>query len=207
MGRSLSNNIHLLFQIYVEIRGHNQLRHSGGGRRSSTQGSFSMGNLYAHRNARLQSNQSIEPPTSPTGCSGSMADESNRRRQEAGLAKLFIRILFAFLLCHLPRVIINLHEMIMIENVLKCYHHNLNPYSVWMHAGVCFSHLLLVANSSINIIFYLWHNRVFKEHFVKMFSCKKTRLREGEEEQNIAKRSPSANGNLEVHENVSRVSE
>ncbi len=55
--------------------------------------------------------------------------------------------------------------MLKIEQAKVCLDKGLYAHGMWMRVGICYSHLLLVVNSSVNIIIYVLRNRRFKRHF------------------------------------------
>ncbi len=70
------------------------------------------------------------------GSTSSLIDES-RRHQEDALALLFINIILVFIVCHLPRVVLNLYEMFVIDRASHCFALGLSAYGMWAHIVVC----------------------------------------------------------------------
>ncbi|XP_059098618.1 FMRFamide peptide receptor frpr-18-like [Tigriopus californicus] len=96
------------------------------------------------------------------------ATQQARRRQEDNLAIVFMGIVLVFLICHSPRLILSMHEMMIIHDAMKCQAQRLHPFHAWTLITMCVSHLLLVINSSINMILYIFLNESFRRHFVGM---------------------------------------
>ncbi|XP_040567083.1 FMRFamide receptor isoform X1 [Lepeophtheirus salmonis] len=91
-----------------------------------------------------------------------------RRRQEDNLAVVFMGIVGVFLLCHILRIFINLHEMLVIRPAMECREAKLPAFPFWVLVTTVFSHLLLVFNSSTNMIIYCSLNATFRRHFVEI---------------------------------------
>jgi len=98
-------------------------------------------------------------------------------------------IVGVFLLCHFLRVFLNLHEMVVIRQAMECGRRGYRPFPMWarimnsfrylnklgldglrLHKCILFihSHILLVFNSSTNMIIYCSLNVTFREHFMNM---------------------------------------
>ena len=56
---------------------------------------------------------------------------STRRRMEDNLAMVFMGIVTIFFLCHFLRVFLNLHEMIVIGQALKCSQARQRSFPMW----------------------------------------------------------------------------
>ena len=77
-----------------------------------------------------------------------------RRRQEDNLAVIFMGIVLVFLVSHLPRIFLSLHEMFVIKDALECSKAGKKSFPLWALIVGYFSHLLLVINSSGNCLIY-----------------------------------------------------
>merc|ERR1719295_1524164 len=92
-----------------------------------------------------------------------------RRRQEDNLAVVFMGIVGAFLLCHLLRIALSLHESLIIRHAMKCMEAGFrNIFPSWAMIANSFSHLFLAVNSSTNMIIYCSLNQQFRRHFVEI---------------------------------------
>lgn len=91
-----------------------------------------------------------------------------RRKQEDNLAVVFMGIVLVFLLCHTPRNLLSVAEMFMIHKVLACQNIGMRGFPVWSLITAIFSQLLLVVNSSTNMILYICLNKTFRQHFINM---------------------------------------
>ena len=102
-------------------------------------------------------------------------------------------IILVFLICHLPRNILNFHEITTIKNAMACAKIGKSAFPFWAVAispirqyynkvlcikFICINHLFfffssqlfLVFNSSANSIMYILINKPFRAHFVNLFS-------------------------------------
>ena len=75
---------------------------------------------------------------------------------EDSIAKVFIVIILIFLICHLPRILLDVYELAIVDKAQFCAEHG-NPddaLSFWPVILICISHLFLVISSSTNMIVY-----------------------------------------------------
>jgi len=95
-------------------------------------------------------------------------------RYEDNLAVIFMGIVLFFLISHLPRMLMGIHEVVvhrqtrytwlLSSNVTNTSHFLLfcraceearrRPWALWVHLVTAFSHLLLVINGSVNSLIY-----------------------------------------------------
>ena len=78
----------------------------------------------------------------------------NKRRleKEINLARILVWIVSTFILCHGIRLFIDIHEMSVIDKIQNCSRpSNVPP---WIRVLLCISKLMVVINSSINMIIY-----------------------------------------------------
>lgn len=89
------------------------------------------------------------------GAVGSRSNHNvNRRRMEDNLAMIFMGIVLVFLVCHFPRIVLALHETMVIKDAMSCSKNGENLFPFWALIFSHFSHLLLVLNCSVNSIIY-----------------------------------------------------
>ena len=93
--------------------------------------------------------------------------QQRRRKQENNLAILMLVISTVFIACHLLRNVLNIYEITVnvTPNYVKCLEAGRNPFKRWSFVLTSFSNLLLVFNSSTNMIFYSILNKQFRGHF------------------------------------------
>jgi len=84
-----------------------------------------------------------------------------RRRAEDKLAIIFLVIILGFILCHLPRVGIDVHEILTLSHSNMCSAANLPSFPAWTFIGVYVSHFSLVLNATMNNVIYCF----MSEHF------------------------------------------
>ena len=98
-----------------------------------------------------------------------------RRSFEDNLAKIFLGFVFVFLICHTPRLFLNIHELIVMEEAMKCQSLRQEPFSLWSLLLINVSHFLLVLNSSTNILVYCFMSSKFRNECKKFQQqCKST---------------------------------
>eukprot|EP00093_Oithona_nana_P011486 11486.XXX_567098_570577_1 [CDS] Oithona nana genome sequencing. len=101
--------------------------------------------------------------------------KNKQRASEMNLAAILLCIVFLFLVCHFPRILLNVHEIFMLGDMMTCG----NAFSppVWYHCFVSFNHLLLIVNASCNFLIYVSVGDKFKttiDNFCYSISgCKK----------------------------------
>ena len=98
----------------------------------------------------------------------------NERRRifEDNLAAVCMGFVLVFLVCHFPRLLLNIHELITIEEAMKCGDNGHHPFSVWSMVTISISHFLLVLNSATNILVYCLLSSKFREECSKIFGGK-----------------------------------
>ena len=90
------------------------------------------------------------------------------RNKENDLSKVLLAIVGLFIICHTLRVFLNFYEMIWINNILACIQAGAKrEFPVWSHVVQEVSRLLLILNSSVNIVIYCCFNAKFRNQLVK----------------------------------------
>ena len=95
---------------------------------------------------------------------------------EDHLAFVFLVIVIAFFICHLPRIILSIHEMWTVNITIKCAQRGHWSFPIWALIMSQFSHLLLVINSSINCLIYCLLSSRFRKivaQYAKKWGCYK----------------------------------
>ncbi|QQP42184.1 Uncharacterized protein FKW44_016769, partial [Caligus rogercresseyi] len=77
-----------------------------------------------------------------------------RSKKEDNLAVIFMAFILVFLICHLPRLLLNIHELLTIADTMECKKRGIYRFSLLSMVSISVSHFLLVVNSSTNIIIY-----------------------------------------------------
>lgn len=113
------------------------------------------------------------PPAAPTskkprnGGSGHTAN-TRRRKMEDHLASIFMCYILVFLICHAPRLTVNIYELYSIKKALVCQKLGMEYFPIWSDYLVCVSNVFLVLNSSINILIYCILSSKFREECRKL---------------------------------------
>ena len=94
-----------------------------------------------------------------------------RRRRDDNLSIVLMLIVVVFLICNLPRLILNMHEITVNQDVNRCQQTDLGGFPVWSIALGFVSHVLLVFNSSINLLIYCMVGAKFREVFYRSILC------------------------------------
>ena len=76
------------------------------------------------------------------------------------LASVLVCIVIIFLLCHLPRLVINLAEFLMSSSINECP--DFKPPG-WVVCLTSFMHWTLIINSSSNFIIYAFMGTLFRK--------------------------------------------
>ena len=92
----------------------------------------------------------------------------SRKSQEHELARVILTIVFIFTFCHILRMLLNIHEMIIIDDIIVC---GRNAFSNWVLMFRDLSKVMLVINSSVNMIIYCCLNTKFRHHVVSCTSA------------------------------------
>ena len=117
---------------------------------------FKSGNHLGASLAVNEENGEIIEDLSPLGSSQNMSQLVSKKGIEDSIARVFIVIIFIFLICHLPRILLDVYELAIVDKAQFCSEHG-NPddaLSFWPVILICVSHLFLVISSSTNMIVY-----------------------------------------------------
>ena len=126
-------------------------------------------------------------------------------KKEANLAIVLCCIVIIFVICHIPRVILSIHELFLMEDIirLKRFCHEITEIStlkrcdnflvrpVWNICLTSANHLLLALSSSVNLLIYCSIGTWFKKSVSKLFCRTRNSLRG--ERQVITKTAQSQN--------------
>ncbi len=102
----------------------------------------------------LESKNHVEKSNSPASTIHKQKKKDIRRKNEDSLAVVFMIIILIFLICHAPRIILDINELATIKKSEYCKSINAFPFSFWSIMIMNISHFLLVVNSSVNMIVY-----------------------------------------------------
>jgi hypothetical protein len=118
-------------------------------------------------------------PSTLSPSATSIVDRNTRRRRvEDRLALLFMGIVAVFFACNLPRIMLHVYETVIMEKAVACSAAGKGAFPAWVWIMIVVSHLLLVVNSSVNMIIYCFWNAQFRKvarstliEAVAFFSC------------------------------------
>ena len=105
----------------------------------------------------------------------------SRNNQENELAKVLIGIVIMFVCCHALRFFINFYEAIIIKRLIWCHSKRQNGFSLWFLIAVDIKELMLVINSSTNMIIYCCLNSNFRQQLLKCIMKRHKRSNQGTE--------------------------
>ena len=71
------------------------------------------------------------------------ATQQARRKQEDNLAIVFMGIVLVFLVCHTPRNLLSLWEMMTIRDSMECEKMGRHAWPIWALVGACLRYVYL----------------------------------------------------------------
>ena len=101
--------------------------------------------------------------------------EGNQRHQrlDQDLAKVLIGIVMIFIVCHTFRIIIEIDNMIVSDIIELCYKAGKPTFTLWSIIVDPLSEVMMILNSSINMIVYCSLNANFRRCILACFGCAK----------------------------------
>lgn len=97
------------------------------------------------------------------------SSRETHRATEDRLAVIFLVMILAFIFCHLPRVGIDVHEIITIHQTNFCKEANMNVFPAWTFVAVYISHFCLVVNATVNMYIYCFMSPLFRDEVWQVF--------------------------------------
>ena len=91
---------------------------------------------------------------------------NTRRKQEDNINMVLMMIIVSFVFCNILRILLNMHEITVIEEISLCRCSNLGGFPIWIIILGFVSPILLVINSATNLLIYC----VFGTNFRKVLS-------------------------------------
>ena len=84
-------------------------------------------------------------------------------RSSANLAPILFSVVIVFVICNSLRVILNIYDSAVVEEIIECEKSNIGRYPpAWIMCTISVSHLLLMANSSVNFLVYCVAGKRFR---------------------------------------------
>ena len=99
-----------------------------------------------------------------------------RRKQEDNLSVVLMMIIASFVVCNILRILLNMHEITVIEQIHLCRCSDLGGFPVWIIILGFISQILLVINSSINLLIYCMFGTKFKQVLSSYIKCGNTEI-------------------------------
>ncbi len=112
--------------------------------------------------------QNSSEDSAPVGVVMAARKNERRRRAEDNLAKVFMGFILVFLLCHSPRILLDIHELLTLDAANVCRKAGLKGFPAWSLVAVQSSHVLLVLNSATNILVYCGLSSKFRDEFCQV---------------------------------------
>ena len=98
-----------------------------------------------------------------------------QRRAEDRTAMIFIFITITFITCHIPRLILDIHELINLDNANMCQKAKMPDIApVWTYILIYISHFCLVLNATFNMFIYGFMSPEFQKELkmvMNQFPC------------------------------------
>ena len=69
-------------------------------------------------------------------------------------AIIFFFITLLFIICHSPRLILDINELFNLKNTNQCYAANMPHIPLWIFVMMHISHFCLVLNATLNMVVY-----------------------------------------------------
>ena len=60
----------------------------------------------------------------------------SRRKKEDNMAAIFMGFIVVFLVCHLPRLLLNIHELFTIAHAIQCMEAGQEPFPLWTGVAI-----------------------------------------------------------------------
>ncbi len=111
------------------------------------------------------------------------------------LSIILVAVVAVFLVCHAPRVILNVYEIIVHLNSRHCL--AAKKIAFWAHLLLAVLGPLLALNSSVNILIYAGLSREFKEALTCFWRKKRTLTTYGEGNEHDS--NTEDNGEIELN--------
>ena len=94
-----------------------------------------------------------------------------RRRKEQHLSLILMIIVSTFVICNLPCLILNMHEIFVLDDIDRCKETLLGGFPLWSILFGFLSDIFLVINSSANLFIYCIIEAKFRKQFCRYIFC------------------------------------
>ena len=96
-----------------------------------------------------------------------------RRRKEEHLSLILVIIVSTFVICNLPCLILNMHEIFVLDDIVRCKETLMGGFPMWSILFGFISDIFLVINSSTNLFIYYIIGSQFRKQFCRYILCRK----------------------------------
>jgi len=97
--------------------------------------------------------------------------QKTNEKKEACLCIILVTIVLTFFVCHLPRLILNIHETFNLDQITLCSWTPLGGFPIWSIILGRISQVLLVVNSSANFYIYCIIGANHRKYFNIKLCC------------------------------------
>jgi len=94
---------------------------------------------------------------------------NGRRNKDEHLSLILIMIVITFVFCNIPQLLLNMHEIFVLDSIELCMDSLLGGFPIWSIFVGFISHVFLVINSSANLFIYCIIDPKFRNQFCKYF--------------------------------------
>ena len=139
---------------------------------------FYLGDLVPS-SVRLASPNMEDPPT-PRDTSKYRPTFSRRQRRnhEDHLAMIFLGFILVFLICHLPRILLDVHELVTREHYRRCMEFGMMDFPFYISVSIIISNVTLVLSSATNLLIYCSLSSTYRKEVCDYFAHKCSNLKE-----------------------------
>ena len=116
--------------------------------------------------------------TKESGRSKPAFPRTQRRKHEDHLAMIFLGFIFVFLLCHLPRILLDIHELVTREHYINCFKFGHRDFPAYISISIFISHVMLVISSATNLLIYCSLSSTYRKEVRDFFAQTYTSIKE-----------------------------
>ena len=94
-----------------------------------------------------------------------------RRKPDDNISVVLMMIVASFVICNTLRILLNMHEITVVDEILSCRCSHLGGFPMWILIIGFISPVLLVLNSSVNFLIYCVFGTKFRQVLYAYISC------------------------------------
>ena len=114
--------------------------------------------------------QTSERSTREVGRNKPAFSRTQRRNHEDHLAMIFLGFISVFLLCHLPRILLDIHELVTREHYQECRKFGFHDFPFYISVSIYISHVTLVVSSATNLLIYCSFSSTYRKEVCDFFA-------------------------------------